>query len=250
MKKSITLVLAIVFSYACFAQGYYFEMKMSSSKQGQMGTMKAYAQGGNSRSEISVATPMGNMDVVTLSLKEKPGLIYMVNEKSKTYSEMDISKNEQWKDGSQDDYEITVLGKETVNGYKAIHVKVKRKDSKTEQEMWLSPDVVDFATFMKAKTKFTGHENLYKALEAKGAIGFPVRILASERGTEVQVDFVKAEKREIPVSTFTLDGYTKSTSPVTGSGNMQDMIQKMQNMTPEERKAFMEQMKQQYQQGH
>jgi hypothetical protein len=246
MKKAATLLLATLFVCSAFAQGYYFEMKMSTTKLGPMGTMKVYAQDGNSRSEINMTSPMP-IDIVSLSLKSSPAVVYMLSEKNKTYSEMDVSKSEQWKDSPEDQYEITVLGKEKVNGYNSTHVKVKHKDSKLEEELWLSTEVADYSAFMKAKTKFTGRENLYKALEAKGAAGFPVRILASEHGNDIQVDFVKAEKRDNPASLFRLDGYSKTSSAM-GGASMQEMMQKIQNMTPEEKKAFMEQMKQQNQQ--
>ena len=246
--KFTTVLFAVLLSYGAFAQGYYFEMKMSSSKMGDMGTMKAYAQDGNSRSEIHATTAMGAMDIIALSLKSAPNIAYMINDKDKTYSEMDVSKNGQWKDYQQDEYDITVIGKEKVNGYNATHVKVKRKDSKTEEEMWVSTDVADYAAFMMAKTKFTGRANLYKALEAKGATGFPVRMINSDRGNNIQIDFVKAEKRDCPASLFSVDGYTKTANAM--AGNMTDMMQKIKNMTPEEQKAFIEQMKQQNQQSH
>ena len=249
MKKLSILIVNILFSAATFAEGYYFEMKMSSAKQGPLGTMKVYEQDGNSRSEISVSTPMGPMDMVSLALKSNPSTIYMVNDKDKTYSEIDISSNEQWKDSKVEDYEITVIGKEKVNGYNSTHVKVKRKDSKTEQDMWTTTEVADYSSFMQAKTKFTGRDNLYKALAAKGASGFPVRILSNEQGNEVTIDFVKAEKRDNPGSMFSISGYTKSSGAM-GGVNMQEMMQKLQNMTPEERNAFEQQMKQQYRQAH
>jgi hypothetical protein len=213
-----------------------------------MGTMKAYVQDGNTRSQISITAPMA-MDIVTLTLKSTPNTVYMLNEKGKTYSEVDISKSEQWKDNPQDEYEITVVGKESVNGYNSTHVKVKRKDSKVEQEMWLTTEIKDYAAFASAKTKYTGRQSLMKALEAKGVAGFPVRILVNEHGNDVQIDFVKAEKKDNPASLFSLDGYTKSAGAA-GGVNMQEMMQKMQNMTPEERKAFIEQMKQQNQGSH
>ena len=249
MKKLTTLVITLLCGFAAFSQGYYFEMKMSSAQQGSLGTMKVYSQDGNSRSEIGVTTPMGPMNMVSLSLKSNPSTIYMVNDKDKTYSETDISKSEQWKDSKPEDYEITVLGKEKMNGYNSTHVKVKSKESKLVQEMWTTTEVADYSSFMQAKTKFTGRDNLYKALAAKGAMGFPVRILSSDQDHEVQIDFVKAEKRNNPASLFSIEGYTKSSGAM-GGVNMQEMMQKLQNMTPEERKAFEQQMKQQYKQAH
>lgn len=251
MRKLTKLILALLIGQAAFAQGFYMEMKMSSESMGDLGLMKVYAQDGNSRSEISLNTPGGPMDMLTLILKSNPNTLYILNGKGKTYSEMDISQNNQYKDFPQEDYEVTVLGKEKVNGYNATHVKVTHKGSTIAEEMWTSKDVVDYSAFVSAKTKFTGRLNLNKALAAKGADGFPVRIKTTERGMDMQIDLVKAEKKNHPASTFSLDGYTKSSSPSMGGMSQQEMIQKVQNMTPEEREQFIEQMKSQYgQQPH
>ena len=250
MKKLAVLLGAFLFSYAAFAQGFYMEMKLSSSDKGDMGVMKAYSQDGNNRSEIDITTPMGPLAVVTIILKGTPNTLYMINEKGKTYSENDITKNNQYKDYPQDDYEVTVLGKEKVNGYNSTHVKVVHKSGAQTEEMWTSTEVVDYSAFLTAKTKFTGRENLNKALAAKGATGFPVRIKTSEHGMDIQVDLVKAEKKNNPASLFSLDGYTKS-GVTTNGMSQQELIQKLQNMTPEEREKFKEDMMKQYgQQPH
>jgi hypothetical protein len=246
--KFTTLILAVLLSYGAFAQGFYFEMKMSSNKQPDMGTVKVYAQNGNSRSEIHLAAM--DMDIIALVLSGTPNMVYMLNDKDKTYSEMDASKNSQWKDNATEDYDITVLGKENVNGYNSTHVKIKRKDSKVEEEEWVSTEVNDYASFAMAKTKFTGRMNLYKALEAKGVKGFPVRIITSTAGNQAQIDFVKAEKRDNPASLFSFDGYKKTDNAAMGGATMQEMMKKIQSMTPEQQKAFIEQMKQQNQQSH
>ena len=250
MKKLTTALFATLLSYAAFAQGFYMEMKMSSTEHGDMGVMKVYAQDGNSRSEISVTTPMGAMDRATLVLKSTPNKVYMLNEKGKTYSEVDISENNQWKDYPQSEYEITVIGKEKVNGYNATHVKVVRKGAKVAEEMWTSTEVANYSAFLSAKTKFTGRDNLNKALAAKGAAGFPVRIKTSERGAEIQMDLIKAEKKSSPASYFSLDGYAKSGSTATGDQSQQEMMQKINNMTPEEKQKFIDDMKKQYGQPH
>ncbi len=249
MKRITTLLLVVLISCSAFAQGYYFEMKMSSSTLGDVGTMKVYGQDGNSRSEVNMNTPMGPMGVISLVLKSKPGEIYMLSEKNKTYTEMDVNKSDQWKDKAQSEYIVTLLGKEKVNGYNSTHVMVKRKDSQLEEELWVSTEVADYSAYMTAKTKFTGQENLYKAMEAKGAVGFPVRIKTAEHGNSIQIDFVKAEKRNNPASLFSLSGYTKTENPL-GGGTQKEMIEKIKNMTPEERQKLLEQMKQQYQQNH
>ncbi len=246
MKKLITVLFVSLLSYAAFAQGFYMEMKMSSSEKGDMGVMKIYSQDGNSRSDISVNMPGGPMDMATLFLKSSPNAMYMLNVKNKSYTEMDISQNDQFKDFPQQDYEVTVLGKEKVNGFNTTHVRVTHKGSSQPEEMWTSRDVVDYSSFLTAKSKFTGRDNMNKALAAKGADGFPVRIKTSDHGAEIQMDLVKAEKRNNPASLFTLAGYSKTAGMPTGGQSRQEMLQKIQNMTPEEREKFIEQMKSQY----
>ena len=159
---------------------------------------------------------------------------------------MALLQNNQYKDYPQQDYEVTVIGKEKVNCYNCTHVKVVRKGSNIAEEMWNSKDVVDYSSLLNVKTRFTGRDNLNKALVAKGAEGFPVRIKSSEHGTDVQIDLVKAERKNQPASLFSLDGYTKSAAKPAGSQSQQEMMQKLQNMTPEERQKYIEEMKKQY----
>jgi hypothetical protein len=228
-----------------FSQGFYFEFKLTGDKVN--GNMKTYAQDGNSRSELNIALGAPgsgqamNRNVVALVLKDNPDKTYMLDVDKKTYSELDISKRPDTKD-SPDDYDITVIGKEKVNGYDATHVKVKNKRTNQEQDMWTSTGVANYSELEKIKTKYTGKENLTKALAAKGAEGFPVRFIIKEMNTTVQLDLVAASTKTNPASLFSLDGYTKST----GAGaDRQQMMQQLQNMTPEERQKFIEQMRQQ-----
>ena len=71
-----------------------------------------------------------------------------------------------------------------------------------------------------------------------------------ERSTNMIIDLIKAESRENPASLFSLDGYTKSTAPAGGMMSpeqMKEMREKIQNMTPEERQKYMDEMKKQSQ---
>lgn len=246
MKKLVAITLSTLFAYAAFAQGYYFEMKMSSPGKGDMGNFKAYSQDGNNRSEINMTTPVGPMNMVSLILKSTPNTMYKLNDKNKTYTEVDITKSSQNKDYPQEEYEVTVIGKEKVNGYNSIHVKVTHKGSTLSEELWTSKEVIDYSSFLSIKTKITDRSNLNKALQAKDADGFPVRVKTTEKGMEMQMDLIKAEKRNNPSSMFSLDGYTKSAGTTATGQSKEDMIQKMQDMTPEERQKFIDEMKSQY----
>ena len=254
MKKLISTALILIHAIAGYTQGFYIEMKMSggSGKEGISGTMKSYSQDGNNRSEMNLnmaggTTGLGN--IVMLTLKDKPETVYMLNEKDKTYSELSSATGgDDMKDYPQNEYEVTLVGKEKVNNFNCTHVRVKRKGSTHETEMWTSTDLAGYAEFAKVKTKYTGKINMFKALEAKGAVGFPVRIKADEHGQAVQIDLVKAERRTNPASMFSLTGYTKSEGlGNVGGVDVQEMLKKIQNMSPAERELWMKKMQEQYQ---
>lgn len=251
MKNLLVVLIALSSMLHTSAQGYYMEFIMTSlsSKQGFSGNFKTYHQSGNSRTEMNMqmpGMPGGGMDMVSLILAKSPNTIYTLNATSKTYTEIAIASSEEYKDYSDKDYEVTIVGKETVNGYSTTHVKVKVKGQKNEMEMWTTKDIAGFADYASLKSKFS-QPSMYKALEDKGAAGMAVRVKTVEGGNGVQLDLVKAEKRNNPAALFSLDGYTKGASfDFSKPGNVQEMMQQIQNMTPEQRKAFEEQMKNMY----
>ena len=254
MKKTIAaaLILTVLFANA-YSQGFYLEFNISSSgKEANMsGTMKSYYQNENSRSEFSMTVPqLGSNEItmVSLLLKDSPGKVFMVDDKNKSYSEIDTGNDDDWKDAPVSDYDVTVVGTEKVNGYNATHVRIQRKGSKTPQEYWVSKDVVGYADMMKMKTKYTGKDNMMKAMEEKGASGFPVRIKTTEQGNAIQIDLVKAEKRNNAAMLFSLDGYSKSTTGtiIPAGIDVQQMMKDVQQMTPEERERWMKEMQKQY----
>ncbi len=249
MKNALLFSIMIVVSQSVFAQGFYLEYKMSSpTGNGMTGDMKTYYQDGNSRTEISTLAPVvGQISMVTLLLKDKPDVVYMLDDKAKEYSEVAAKEEAGIKDDDEKDYTVTVVGKEKINGYNTTHVKVKSKDN-PEMEMWMSTEVADYKELSKVKSKYTGKDNMYKALEAKGAGGFPVRIKANEMRQVILIDLVKAEKRKNPAEMFSLTGYKKSESANIIPGiNVQDLMKNIQNATPEERQKMMEELQKQYQ---
>lgn len=250
MKKGILTALAAFTALALSAQGYYMEMKLTSDGQQFSGTMQLYFQDNNSRGDIVMNIPAlgGTMNISTISLGAVPGVAYMLDDKKKTYTEIKSDSDESWKDYPQSDYEVTVLGKESVNGYNTTHVRIARKGSKSIEEMWTTTEIIDYADYAKIKSKYTGKDNLYKALEAKGAAGFPVRIKTVEQGMNVQIDLVKAEKRTNPATLFSLSGYKKAeaVTAMPAGLNVQELMKNMQNMTPEQLEQMQKQLEQQY----
>ncbi len=243
-------LLSTFLSTFAFSQGYFLEFKLSSESEGLSGNMKVFAQDGNSRSEMNFSG--GKMagfmpkDLAALYLSSEPNKIYMLSTASKTYTEIITDNSDEWTDYKQSEYEITVVGKEKVNGYNATHVKIKLKGGKELQDMWTSTDIAGYADFAKVKTQYTGKDNLNKALEAKGAAGFPVRVLASQGGRSFQIDLVKTEKKTLEKDLFSLNGYEKGGIVPGMSGSIDvSKLKDIQNMSPDEqRKAVEELMKQ------
>ncbi|MDB5282048.1 MAG: hypothetical protein JWO06_1123 [Bacteroidota bacterium] len=247
--KPFLLLLTVLAGLATqgFSQGFYIEFKITANN-GPAGSMVTYSRDGDTRSEVTFGgqekpSSLGKMGVISLTLKDKPNTIYTLNADKKTYSETDVSNND--KGLTAEDYEVTVIGKEKMNGYNATHVKIKIKKFSQEQDMWVSSEVPAYADFVKIKTKYTGDAGLSKALEAKGTSGFPVRILVTQKFGTATIDLVKAEKRSNPASLFSLDGYTKTTASAL-QGSPQEMMEKIKNMSPEERQKYLEEMKKQY----
>jgi hypothetical protein len=243
-------LLTTFISTLAFSQGQYLEFKLSSESEGLLGNMKVFAQDGNSRSEMNFTggkmasfMPKG---LAALFLSKEPNKIYMLNTTSKTYTEIITDNSDEWTDYKQSDYEITVIGKEKVNGFNATHVKIKIKGGKELQDMWTSTDIVGYADFAKVKTQYTGKDNLNKALEAKGVGGFPVRVLAGNGSRSFQIDLLKAEKKTLEKNLFTLNGYEQGGLVPGMSGSIDvSKMKDIQNMSPDEqRKAIEELMKQ------
>jgi hypothetical protein len=249
MKKTTISILTVLWmATQAFSQGAYIEFKIGGSQSGITGTAKSYTKDGNSRSEIHMVAPQvpgAAIDKVTLILKGNTKKAYTLNENAKTYTEMDLI-GAAAPDEDPTQYEVTLIGKEKVNGYNSTHVKLKKKTQTAEEDVWVSTEVLNYKQYLSVKSKYTS-AGIFKAIQAKGAEGFIVRVMASERGHSMQVDLVKSELRNNDASLFSLDGYKKESAIAAGAESAaQDVMQKMQNMTPEERQQFIEALRSQH----
>ena len=257
MKQLVVLLLIINCQLSiinCNAQGIYVEYKISSSsgKETMSGNSKTWHQDGNSRSEMDMnipGLPAGAMNTVTITRQDKPYMITKLNTGNKTYTEISFEEYEPQEKKSTEPYEVTVVGKETINGYSCTHVIAKFKNSgKMRNEWWTSKDVVGFPGFKGMKgTKYFDDDSFFAKMAEKGADGFPVRMKMSEAGMAggMQMDLVKAEKKTNPASLFEIPaGYTKAAS--VDMNSMPHSMEDMKNMTPEQRQKMMEDLMKMY----
>jgi hypothetical protein len=127
-------------------------------------------------------------------------------------------------------------------------VKIKSKLPGDDMDMWVSPDVLHYKQLTAVNSQYT-KQGLIKALAEKGAAGMPVRVKKTEHGTGIQVDLVKSEVRANAPGLFSLTGYKRNEMAPSANGDAQEMIKKIQNMTPEERQQFLEEMRKKQQQS-
>jgi len=246
MKKIAlsTMMICLVISQV-LAQGYYIEYKLTGDG-GMAGTTKSYTQGGNYRAEIEMSGGQmpGGFKLVSLTLKDNPQKSYQLNETSKTYTEVDISSALAHEKDSTE-YTVTLVGKEKIDGYNCTHVIAQRIGYPNQEEFWVSTEVLNYKMYMGVKSKYTS-EGLFKALAKAGALGFPVRTKVTERGKSMQIDLVKAEARNNDPALFSLEGYTKSGIAGSGTTGSQEDMKRIQNMTPEERQKFIDELRKQH----
>ncbi len=257
MKKLLTLIFIANCSLSIItsnAQGVYVEYKISSGKaeESMSGNNKTWHQDGNSRSEMEMniaGLPTGAMNTITITRQDKPNVITKLTPSNKTYTEISYEEYEPQEKKSTEPFEVTVVGKETVNGYSCTHVIAKFKNSgKMRNEWWTSKDVPCFPGFSGMKgSKYFDDDNLFAKMAEKGADGFPVRMKMSEAGMSggMQMDLVKAEKKTVPSSMFEIPaGYKKAATM--DLSNMPKSMQDLKNMTPEEQKKMMEDLMKMY----
>ncbi|MCG3165165.1 MAG: hypothetical protein POELPBGB_00927 [Bacteroidia bacterium] len=258
MKKINSLIVLVICTIALtssFAQGVYIEYKITAGdgKESMSGNNKSYYQNGNSRNEMNMSIPglpAGAFNTITITRKDKPNTIIKLNPSDKSYTEMTFEEYEREEPRSNEPFEITVIGKETVNGYNSTHFIAKYKNSgKVRNEWWTSKEVPGFTGFSGMKgSKYLDDDNLFSKMAEKGVDGFPVRIKMSEsamRGS-FQMDVIKAEKKDIPESMFEIPAtYTKAAT-MDMNGLMNNM-KNMQNMSPEEQQKMLQEMMKMYQ---
>lgn len=221
--------------------GQYFEFSIRSlSKPGQNGTIKSWYQDGNTRSEVHFEHQPMMGQMVGLTLKDRPGKVFLLNEASRSYMEV---ADDQEDENKNVEYSFQNLGTEMVLGYSCTHIQVQKKGDKHKSDYWLSKEVKGYAQMKKIKGKYLAESNLMKSFEKKGWDGYPVKMIMGTEEGQMQMELVKAEEVQVPLSKFSLDGFTKSQMPMMPQ---QMDVEKIKNMSPAERQKWMEEMMKQY----
>jgi hypothetical protein len=259
-KRFFPIVLLLgVAAFTAFAdfEGT-LEMKMGLTAQDGTvmggGTMNLSVAKAGSRMEMNMEKPMPMKNVI-VTRTDTPDKLYQVNDQSRTYSEIDVSKDN--KPNDKEPWKVKKLGEEKILNYKTQHVMVTH--GQEIWELWTSKDLIDYETYRKlqaSKGRMAGDQRMVTALKEADVDGMPLKAIVSQEGMKSTIELVKAEKKSLPASTFEVPpGYKKTASgfPGAGAGSPQDpraddarkrLDDALKNMTPEQREAFERAMKQ------
>jgi hypothetical protein len=262
MKKVLLNALAgvVLTAAPAFAQ-FEGEIDMKITGQGMTGMGKLFVSKVGSRSEMDMQTAQMPLHMVTLMKFSAPGVMYLVNDKSKTYTEMNLKNARETAakmTGQKEPYSAKALGSERVLGYSTKHVLLTRTGDRSEMEVWTTKDIMGLSSesMRGLMRRGAGDDDgsMIKALQDAGADGFFVKMITREKGkTEslMTMELTKAEKRSVPASMFEIPpGYTKQEGMMGAAGVVspdaaEAMRKAMENMTPEQRKQMEETMKKQ-----
>ena len=262
MKKTVLAMLAgaALASGPAFAQ-FEGEITMKMTMREGSGTGKNYISKAGVRSELDIQTARMPMKMTTLVKASTPGLVYLINDVQKSYTEIDTKKTreqlEKTRGKSQDSWTVKKLGRETVNGYACEHVLITRgDDAKSEMEWWTSKDIagLSYEAMRGLMRRGADEEGIMKALRDAGAEGFAVKMVTREKGSPnpvMTMELTKIEKKSVPAALFEIPtGYRKAEGMMGAMGvaspEAQEQMRKaMENMTPEQRKQMEEMMQRQ-----
>jgi Domain of unknown function (DUF4412) len=120
--------------------------------------------------------------------------------------------------GRTENYQVTRIGNETVQGYSCVHVKMKTTTgsglfkSTSTMDLWTSTAVPGYGLYkslMDGRSAST--PRMMQALDNAGAGGFMVRMDAGGKDYTMSMVLVHAEEKNLPASLFEIPaGYTDS----------------------------------------
>jgi hypothetical protein len=213
------------------------------------GTVKVNYSELGTASEFALVIPQmpgGGFTNKNLIKKEQPDIIYMIDDKSKTYSEMKQN------DPSAPDnktYIVKKVGEEKINGYNCTHAIIT--EGTDQHEVWNTKDIPEFNKYAQAfnSNKSVGSQKREDALKAAGCDGLPVKTTHSGANQmSMTMELVKIEKKSFKPGDFdlpkgyTLSGQSAGSAPAK-SGMQMKSAEEIQKMTPEERTKYMEEIK-------
>jgi hypothetical protein len=272
--KILALALAVSASPVLAQFEGVIEMKIEGGGGTKMsGTGKTYVTKSAWRTEMEMTSPELQHDTekakalggrtsiqfIVLGKVSEPGVSYMLNERTKTYSRIDADEMKKGLPKSDEKkWSIQRLGKDRVAGLSCENVKVTEEGKKSELDLCMTREIASGEWLRALQRQRRGLGGAWvAALNEAGIEGFPVRMVMkeSENGpVTMKMETTKVERKSLPASLFEIPPGYKETSLLGVMAQTPEQAQKleaarkqmdemMKNMTPEQRKQMEEMMK-------
>ncbi len=276
MKKplaALALPLALVAPLPASAAGFegVVDMKISAALSGETlspsGTSKTWISPAGARVEMTMdmsgvyaqmgkddpdaaPPPKGRKTTMTILWKASaPGKTYMVNEKTKSYSVLDVSAAQDSRKPEKE-WAVKRLGNDRVGGFACTNYAITSDDGQS-MELCVSPDLKASSGWweaMRARERSRG--GMAAAMKKVVEEGFPVRQLLKDKAgkTTMVTEVVAVNRQSVPASTFEIPaGFKESSMGAAGAmmspEQQKAMEEQMKKLTPEQRRQIEQMMK-------
>lgn len=257
LRFALSLLVVHLSATATLAAGFSgtIEMKMQSesSAGASAGTMRLLVgdAGVLGVSEMSGATGKGaraGIQLKTLMRKDKPGVVVLIDDATKTFQEIDTKAMP--KPADDEAWTVKSLGSDKIAGYTSQHVLVTSSRG-TEMELWTTREIEGAEAFRAVAEQQRIPGGLEKALAQAKADGFVTKMVSKGKGRDgaMSMELVRVTKGAHPASTFEIPrGYTKATAPGMPGGMplppeaRKQLEESMKSLTPEQREQMKKMM--------
>jgi hypothetical protein len=179
-------------------------------------TAKFITNNGNGRSEMRINIPGASTNkMITIAHAGQPKYSVSLYTESKTYSLNVIDTS--LINSNMENYQVTKIGNETVQGYNCIHSKIVSTmgrgmfKSSSTSDIWTSTDVPGYALYKKMMTAQNVTPKMMRALQQAGADGMFVKMQVQGKEYSMTMLLISAEQKTFPASLFMIPaGYSQS----------------------------------------
>ena len=207
------------------------EMDFSAMIQGRKGGERAGAP--------------ASLKMTMISKLADPDHLYLINDRNKTYSVMDLTKmREEMKNKDpklNETFTVQKLGGDTVAGL-SCQKALLTSSKGTQIEVCMTKDISASSQWFSAISRRQSEAVSWMAtLKDNGVEGFPVRWKVRPKDSKsggITMELTRFEKKSFPASVFEVPAGYKQTDSAAAQMNPA-----LERMTPEQRKAFEDAMK-------
>jgi hypothetical protein len=166
---------------------------------------------------------------VLLDAKE-PRKATLINDAMRTFSVIDLAETAAGPDSAGGKYALKEVGKEKMLGYAVSHVTLTRP--KELVDAWITQDLPDVYRVLRKLQQANpqyGAADAFRALDAAGKAGLPMRCIVVRDGQRVTTEVKKIERRTVPASWFAVPaGYGQA--DLSGAGGVQPTPEQLEQL--------------------